>query len=79
MTCWSDEFRKRREAKKGDLFYMGRTNFGQDKLVLPVIRKTKTQLICSDGTRTERIMIGTGHVVGRAMDKAQSVDNEDIL
>ncbi len=66
MSNWSKELEIRKVASIGTIFYIGRCNFGRDELILPLVSRTKTQLVCSDGERTERIMIGSGRVVGRA-------------
>lgn len=64
-TDWNAQKVLRKNAKPGDRFFIGITNFGTEKLYLPVARVTKTQIVCSDGKRTERIMIASGMVVGR--------------
>lgn len=68
---WTAELEIRKTAPIGTLFFMGMCNFGKDESVLPLVRRTKTQLVCSDGKRTERIMIVTGAVVGRVCGRAQ--------
>lgn len=48
------------KAKIGDTLNLGLTNFGREYLYLPVIRLTKTMIVCSDGKRTEYVMKSTG-------------------
>jgi len=62
---WREQRRRRTEASIGTVIYFGRCNFGRDHLFMPVIRRTKTRLVCSNGERTDSVMIESGHIVGR--------------
>lgn len=61
---WREQSRMRRTAKAGDLVHFGKTDFGTRELVLPIVRITKTRLVCSDGSRTESAMIESARQVG---------------
>lgn len=47
-------------AEVGDTVDFGCDGSGSERIVLPVVRLTKTMIVCSDGQRTERVMRSTG-------------------
>jgi hypothetical protein len=75
---WVAELQKRKDAVPGDRFHLGATNFGRDELILPVIKITRTQITCSDGERTERVMIHSGKIVGRILSVAKFIGMRQV-
>lgn len=63
---WTKQKTLRKAAKVGDWIHFGVFNGGTAELVLPVIKRSDTQFTCSNGDRTERVMIQSGRVIGYA-------------
>lgn len=61
------------DAKIGDVLDLGMTNFGTERLRLPVVRITKTTIVCSDGIRTESVMKTTGRRRGLPVSHAARI------
>jgi dUTP pyrophosphatase len=77
VVDWAVQRKLRAEAPIGTYFHFGKMNFGVHENVLPLIRRTKTQLICSDGNRTERAMISSGKILSHTTSRVKAVSIEE--